>query len=152
VTVEKGDHDPMRSLTFSVSYTLGEYLSFVREHTGIVMAEERAKRGKPPRASVPAFVMLFVIPFASVAFFFKKRRMPVCDFFIDEDRIVRTTADGKLVVPWNDVTAIHRYSQGYLVAKKNGAMPLPLRCLDAEQAATLGALVERRELDLRNSN
>ena len=142
----------MRSLTFSVSYTLGEYLSFVREHTGIVMAEERAKQGKPPRASVPAFIMVFVVAFASVSFFFKKRRMPVCDFFIDEDRIVRTTADGKLVLPWKDVTAIYRYTQGYLVAKKNGAMPLPLRCLDAEQAATLGALVEQRELELRSAN
>jgi len=39
----------------------------------------------------------------------------------------------------------------HLVAKKNGAMPLPLRCLDAEQAATLGALVEQRELELRNA-
>jgi len=139
----------MRPVAFSVSYTLSEYLSFAREHTAVVMADERAKRGKPPVKRTPAYVLFFVTVFGSIAFLRKKRRMPVCDFVIDEERIVRKTADGELVVPWEKVTAIYRYKEGYLVAKDGGAMPLPLRCLGAEDASTLAALVERRELELR---
>jgi hypothetical protein len=52
-------------------------------------------------------------------------------------------------MPWTDVTAVHRYSHGYLVVKgAEGAMPLPYRCLSPEQAADLGAIVERREAQL----
>jgi len=75
--------------------------------------------------------------------------MPMCDFAIDEDRITRTTADGQVVVPWRDVNAIHRYRNGYLVAKVDGAMPLPLRCLTPDQASVLGTLIEKRERELQ---
>lgn len=139
----------MQSIQFSVSYTLSEYLSFIQDHATIVMNEELAARGKPPKTKVPIVIRFFVGAFASVMFFFKKRRMPVCEFTIDEDHIARITADGKVIVPWRDVIAIHRYRNGYLVAKTGGAMPLPLRCLTPDQASVLGALIERRERELQ---
>ena len=139
----------MHSVSFSVSYTLSEYLSFVHEHAAVVMADERATKGKAPREKLSTFTHYFITAFASIMFFFKKRRMPVCAFTIDEERIVRTTADGQLVVPWHEIVAIHRYSQGYLVAKANGAMPLPFRCLTVAQASVLKALIERRQDELQ---
>lgn len=139
----------MHSVSFSVSYTLSEYLSFVQEHAAVVMAEERATKGKPPRGKPSTFTRHFITAFASIMFFFKMRRMPVCNFTIDEERIVRATADGQLVVPWHEIVAIHRYSQGYLVAKANGAMPLPFRCLALDQASVLKALIEKRQGELQ---
>ena len=141
----------MQSIQFSVSYTLSEYLRFIQDHAAIVMNEELAARGKLPKTKVPFVVRFFVGAFASGMFFFKKRRMPVCEFTIDEDHITRITADGKVIVPWRDVNAIHRYRNGYLVAKIEGAMPLPLRCLTPDQASVLEALIERREHELQQT-
>ena len=82
-------------------------------------------------------------------FLVKKRRMPVCEFTIDKHHIARKTKDGRLLVAWSDIVAIHVYSQGYLVEKNNGAMPLPFRCLSPEEASALRILVERRQAELR---
>jgi hypothetical protein len=145
----KGRVDPIK---FSVSYTLSEYLSFVRDHLPVVMAEELARKGKSgktPGKGTHALIRATTMAVASVVFFFKKRRMPVCDFEIDEENITRTTADGRLVVPWGKVVAIHRYSQGYLVVKGEGALPLPFRCLLSDQATALAALIDKRQRELQ---
>jgi hypothetical protein len=128
----------MPSITFSVSYTLNEYLSFVQEHAAAVLAKQAGAKGKLPRSKPSLLSRGLISIFASVMFFFKKRRMPICEFTIDEQRIVRNTALGQLVVLWPEIVAIHRYSQGYLVEKCNGAMPLPFRCLSPQQASVLG--------------
>ena len=138
----------MQPIIFSVSYTLSEYLSFVQDHSVVVLNQELAARGKPAAKKLPAYLRPLIAAFSSIAFFFKKRHMPFCDFIIDADGIARTTSDGRYVMPWSEVVSIHRQSQGYLVANRNGAMPLPFRCLNPDQASQLASLIEKREAEL----
>ena len=130
------------SIQFSVSYSLSEYLSIVKEHLPVAIAEHPRSKGKP-RKQPSVFDRFLIVPLASVAFAFKKRRMPVCDFTISEQGIRRVTAMGELHVPWSEVVAVHRYSQGYLVAKKNGGIPLPHRCFTSESAQLFALLVQK---------
>jgi hypothetical protein len=81
---------------------------------------------------------------AAISFFFKKRRMPVCDFVIDEKQIKRTTAAGELVIPWSAVIAVHRYTSGFLVEKSGGAIPLPYRCFSAQALVAFTAMTGNR--------
>jgi hypothetical protein len=120
------------TLKFSVSYSLGEYLSIVQDHIPSLLAAYEAKRGKPLTRS-PKLLKLLLIPVASVGFYFKKRRMPICHFTIDREGIQRVTQDGILKFPWSDVVAVHRYTLGYVVEKSKGAVPLPHRCMTPEQ-------------------
>jgi hypothetical protein len=122
-----------------MSYSVHEYQAFVREFlsdgTAVRMSGGRLK--KPP----PRWMYPFLMALARVIFFFKKRRMPVCDFTIDENGIRRVTKDGTLVTPWKDVKAVHRYSEGYFIEKAKGAMPLPYRCFTPETRAAMDALI-----------
>jgi hypothetical protein len=132
-------------IRFSVSYTLSEYRSFIRDHAPPFLETALAKDGKAPSAKRSAIALWFVVNCTSLIYFYKKLRMPVCDFTIDEDKISRTTRMGELVVPWSRVATVHRYSRGYLVVKLNGgALPIPYRCVAREDAAALSALIERK--------
>jgi YcxB-like protein len=137
----------MPTISFSVSYTLREYLSFVRDHLPVgiaLLAPEGKKKRAPSKAVYP-----FVLAFAAVVFFFKKRAMPVCDFVIDDKEIRRTTRGGTLVVPWSDLIAVRRYSQGYLIDKgSKGAMPLPYRCFSPEQALMMEGFIQAFDAEL----
>jgi hypothetical protein len=137
----KGPVDPIR---FSVSYSLREYRSFVREYTPLGLDQELARRGKTPGGGVHAFICAATLAAATVMFFFKRRRMPVCDFEIDAEGITRTTAVGRHVVP------LHSLSPGYLVITGTGRLALPYRCLLPADAATLAALVEKRRSELQS--
>lgn len=130
------------ALEFSVSYRLAEYLSFARDHAPLVTQRVLTAKGKPLQTtSRLQGVALTLI--CSVAFFFKKRRMPICKFVITEDGIHRSAASRNLFVPWTEVLAVHRYSQGYFIEMHRGAMPLPFRCLGAQQVSALDALVAK---------
>jgi hypothetical protein len=89
--------------------------------------------------SMPVFLGLWVVLVGTPVFYMKKRRMPVCAFHIDAAGIARTTRDGELVRRWDEVKAVRRYRQGYLVIMADGAMPIPLRCLTAAQQERLRA-------------
>jgi len=130
------------AVKFSVSYSLGEYLSIVQDHIPSVLSAYEAERGKPLTRR-PKLLKFFWIPLASVGFYFKKRRMPVCHFTIDRERIQRVTRDGTLEIPWTNVIAVHPSTQGYLVEKSKGAVPLPYRCLTAEQAEAFEVFVRQ---------
>jgi hypothetical protein len=136
------------SIAFSVSYTLREYLSFVRDYlpVGIERARSAGKIRKGKKVN-PRHVRWALMPVATIGFYYKKWRMPVCDFVIDEREIRRTTADGLMVVPWSKVVAIHRYAEGFLVEKSNGAMPLPYRCFSLDQKSTMEGLIHAFEVD-----
>ena len=140
----------MAPIKFSVSYTLREYRSFVREYLPLGMAQEFARRGKTPGRALSAFVRGASLSLATVMFFFKKRRMPVCDFEIDAEGITRTTAVGRHVVPWSKVVAVHSLSPGYLVITGTGRVALPYRCLLPADAATLAALIEKRRSEFQS--
>jgi hypothetical protein len=138
------------TVSFSVSYSLREYLSFVRDHVpaGIEQMTAAGKVKKGKRVN-PRQVLWLLVPVATIGFYFKKRRMPVCDFVIDEREIRRTTADGVMGVPWSEVVAIRRYTRGFLIEKSTGAMPLPYRCFSAAQASTMGSLIDAYEGEKR---
>jgi hypothetical protein len=130
------------TLEFSVIYSLREYLSIVQEHAPIALAARNSQRGKP-LTRTPKLLNVLLIPLASVAFFFKKRRMPICHFTISDERIKRVTQDGVLEIPWTDIVAVHRYKQGYLVQKSKGAVPLPYRCLTVVQTKMLETFIQQ---------
>jgi hypothetical protein len=92
-------------------------------------------------AWVPAMTGFWVALIATPIFYVKKRRMPLCAFDIDADGIARTTRAGRLVRRWDEVKAVRRYRQGYLVFMERGAMPIPLRCMTAAQQERFRALV-----------
>lgn len=123
---------PEPALSFSVSYSLREYLSIVQDHLPTAVQAEQLRRGKPP-GRLPALARPVVALVASCLFFYKKRRMPVCHFRIDGQAIQRETADGTLTIPWSEVLAVHAYTQGYLVEKAKGAVPLPYRCFGSAE-------------------
>ena len=134
----------MTLIAFSVSYTLSEYLSIVQEHAPTLLAKQRGVTAETE--SKPSLLTRGMISaVATIAFFFKKRRMPICDFVIDEQQIRRNTAAGELVVSWSDVVAVHRYSRGFLVEKHGSSMPLPYRCFSPEQSSAFALLIERHQ-------
>jgi len=128
---------PLESIDFAVSYAFAEYRRFVLEHISHV------------RGRVPSWIgRQFIVGMAAPLFWIKKQRMPHCAFHIDAAGIRRTTAGGALNVPWSKVTAIHRYSPGYLIEKVGGALPIPYRCLTENQRGDFEQLVLLREREL----
>lgn len=130
------------TIEFSVSYSLSEYLSMVQDHYPNALAEYYSQRGKPIKR-LSRLAKLLVGLVASIAFYFKKRRMPVCHFTIDGERIQRVTPDGVLNIPWTDIVAVRRYTQGYMLQKSRGAVPLPYRCLAGDQRKLLEVFIQR---------
>lgn len=130
------------TIEFSVSYSLSEYLSMVQEHYPSALAEYYSRRGKPTKR-MSRLAKLLVVLVASVAFYFKKRRMHVCHFTVDGERIQRVTQDGVLNILWTDVVAVRRYTQGYMVQKFRGAIPLPYRCLTGDQRKLLEVFMQQ---------
>lgn len=130
------------TLEFSVSYSLSEYLSIVQDHYPSALASYYSRRGKSLKriTRLTTFVLIMV---GSVMFFFNKRRMPVCHFTINGERIKRVTQDGILEFPWTGVVAVHRYKQGFLIQKSRGAVPLPYRCLTKDQRTLLEVFIQR---------
>lgn len=167
---------------FSVAYTLGDYLSMVREHLAFTLRHEApaARRrkvvmplalgtaacllaalaallGAPGWAamsllafgalcfgSLPGTANFCVALLATPVFFFKKRRMPVCEFTIDRTAIARRSNNDEFRRGWDEVTAVRSYSRGYLVCFRRGAVPIPFRCLDGGQLERLRAIVLAR--------
>ena len=133
----------MSAIEVSVAYTLREYLSFVRDHLPTVL---RQAKGQPPAPGLSLRMRWFVTAAASLSFAIKKFRMPLCEFVIDEQRILRRTALGELIVPWSDVISVHRYSQGFLIEKARGSMPLPYRTFSVEQARVFESILAQVRL------
>jgi hypothetical protein len=93
---------------------------------------------------LPFMVGPWVALIATPIFLLKRWRMGSCGFTIDHESIDRVTARGRRSKTWRDVLAVHRYSQGYLMVFRKGAIPIPYRCLDFDQSQRLRALVAAR--------
>jgi hypothetical protein len=59
------------------------------------------------------------------------------EFTIDRHGIVRTGPGGVTLIGWEDVSAIRSYARGRLLVLKRGTLPIPARCLNREQSASL---------------
>lgn len=88
-------------------------------------------------AFAPITSIAWVVLVGTPVFYLKRRRMPLCSFRIDATGIARTARTGRLVRTWADIDGMRRYRQGYLLMMRRGGMPIPYRCLDREQQATL---------------
>lgn len=131
---------PADVVEFSVVYNFREYRRFALDHLDSLSGTAVLNGRK-----VTSLLRFFVGIGVAVPFVRKKRRMPVCDFRIDDGEIRRTTVDGVLRTKWADVVAIRRYSAGYLIEKRKGAMPIPYRCLNELQRTTLETFLRARE-------
>ncbi len=87
--------------------------------------------------SLPFAAPFWVLAFGTPVFLFKKRRMPLCTFRIDQHGIERSSRTGTLAHSWADVRMVRRYGRAYLLLFARGALPIPLRCLDQGQQETL---------------
>ena len=115
------------ALAFKVRYSLAEYTVFMWQHSGYLIRRRRV-------GGMTALWMTARSTWgAAFNFFVQRRSRHLYDFTIDEHGIVRANGTGVTLVPWTDVSAIRRYSPGYMMVLKRGTLPIPYRCLNAEQ-------------------
>jgi hypothetical protein len=119
---------PSEELHFKVRYALPEYVSFMWQHAGYLIRRRRI--GK-----LATWWMLSKSTSAAAMHFVAQgRSRHLYDFLVDVHGIVRTSGTGVTLVPWTDVIAIRRYTNGYMMVLKRGTLPVPFRCLDTAQA------------------
>lgn len=133
------------SLSFHVNYRLVEYLKIVSSHMVAELARRKIEQGKSISLLDVLIIRSCLFLFVPPIFLFKVLKVGSCDFHFDDIGIVRRSKQGELVVPWNEVTAIHQYPAGYLFAQVDGAMPVPLRVLTDEQHALLKRYIVRHQ-------
>lgn len=166
------------AIEFELDYTLGEYLSILRDHLAYTLRRQaRATRlrqtllpiavalaallaawcvdpgwlraacvaiGALALACLPITNNVWVALLGPPLFFFKRRRIGRCAFRIDAAGIRRTSLTGTLVRAWAEIDGVRRYRQGYLLMMGRGGMPIPYRCLDRKQQATLRRWASKR--------
>lgn len=119
------------SLTFKVRYTLGEYIVFMWQHTGYLIRRRRIGRFNTLSMTLSSTWS------AAFHFVMQGRARHEYEFTIDQHGVLRTHGSGVTLVPWSDVSAIRRYTRGYMMVLKRGTLPIPYRCLDVPQAAAM---------------
>ncbi len=122
-----------QELHFKVRYALPEYVSFMWQHGGYLIRRRRI--GK----LATWWMLSKSTTTAAMHFVAQGRSRHLYDFLIDVHGIVRTSSTGVTLVPWTDVTAIRRYTNGYMMVLKRGTLPVPFRCLDKAQANLMDA-------------
>ncbi len=136
------------AITLRIVYQLREYLAILRDYLPGQMVSWEQARGKAadgrPSWQVRAAVALLVPLVGPPVFWRKKRLMPVGRFSIDAHGIERVAGGGRLAFAWDEVRAVHRLRDAYLVDKDNGGLPLPYRCFDAAQRAAFERLLLAR--------
>ena len=120
---------------FDVTYRLREYLEIVRAHT----FETTIPADSSKLQRIFYHMLLTVV--GTVLFLYKSHRVGTCTFTLDATGITRRSKGGEFSFPWSDVTAIHQYRSGYLIAKGEGAMPIPFRVMSEQQHKSVAALV-----------
>ncbi len=126
-----GQAPQAEELHFKVRYALAEYVSFMWQHAGYLIRRRRIGRLATwwlLSKSTSAAAMHFVV---------QGRSRHLYDFTIDDHGIIRTSNTGVTLVPWADVSAIRRYSRGYMMVLKRGTLPIPFRCLSGAQSGTM---------------
>lgn len=136
------------AITLRVVYGLREYLAILREYLPEEMVSWEQARGKAadgrPSWQVRATVAMLVPLVGPPVFWRKKRLMPVCRFSIDAHGIERRAGGGRLAFAWDEVRAVHRLRDAYLINKERGGVPLPYRCFDDAQRAAFERLLQSR--------
>ncbi len=120
-------------LRFTVRYALPEYVSFMWQHGGFLIRRRRIGR------LATWWMLAKSTSTAAMHFVAQGRARHLYDFTIDEHGIIRASGSGVTLVPWTDVSAIRRYSRGYMMVLKRGTLPIPFRCLDGAQTGVMDA-------------
>jgi hypothetical protein len=118
-------------LHFSVRYSLAEYTRFMWQHGRYIIRRRRIGR------AAALWMLSRSTSAAALHFVAQGRARRVYDFVIDRHGIVRTSGTGVTLISWADVSAIRRYTPGYMMVLKRGTLPIPLRCLNTTQAALM---------------
>ena len=118
-------------LSFSVRYSLPEYISFMWQHAGYLIRRRRIGR------FASWWLLSKSTSAAAMHFVAQGRARRIYEFTIDEHGIVRSSGTGVTLVPWGDVSAVRSYSCGYMLVLKRGTLPIPFRCLSATQAGAM---------------
>ena len=118
-------------LHFKVRYALPEYVSFMWQHAGYLIRRRRIGR------LATWWMLAKSTSSAAMNFVVQGRSRHLYDFQIDDHGIIRTSSMGVTLVPWADVSAIRRYSRGYMMVLKRGTLPIPFRCLSLAQAGVM---------------
>ena len=136
------------AIRLTVAYNLREYLAILREFMPVQMLEWERSRGRRPGRGLSwssRLALALLVPLVGTpAFLLKKRRLPICRFTIDASGIQRRARGDRLRVAWNEVVEVHRLKDAWLVAMRNGAMPLPHRCFNATQRVAFERLLALR--------
>ena len=138
---------------FSVAYSREEYLSIVMDHI-LAFSRETAKKKNPDKEVTSNFwfTRQFTRAFGSLVYFYKVRKMPVCEFSFSPERITRKTALGTIAIDWSEIINIVEYTDGMIIVLDSGGLPIPYRCIsDEERQWILGTQKEVSERNLTSS-
>ena len=130
-TAGAGQVSPVAELHFKVRYALPEYISFMWQHAGYLIRRRRIGR------LASWWMLTKSTSSAAMNFVLQGRSRHLYDFLIDSHGIIRTSNTGVTLVPWADVSAIRRYSRGYMMVLKRGTLPIPFRCLTGAQSGIM---------------
>ena len=121
-------------IEFSVSYSREEYLSIITDYA--LDISRKRSRDKNPNKKITTsfwFTKKLVRFIGSIAFFFKVRKMPVCEFTFSSEKVTRKTEMGTDDMEWSEISSIGEYSDGMIILLEDGDMPIPYRCISVEE-------------------
>jgi hypothetical protein len=125
----------LRELHFWVKYSLGEYLSFMWEHSGFLIRRRRI------RWPASFYMRVKSTALAACHFVLLRRGRRTYELTFDEHGIVRTSDSGVTLIDWEDVSGVRAYSRGLMMVLRRGTLPIPFRCLKGDEAGILRSLV-----------
>lgn len=130
---------PLCELHFAVRYRLWEYAAFMWQHGRFLIRRRRV--------GFPAgwYLLVKSTAVAVLNFILLARWRRTYEFTIDEHGIVRNTGTGVTLIDWADVVTVRSYPRGLMFVLNRGTLPIPFRCLDANQLATLRRLSDERK-------
>lgn len=138
----------MAQLTASINYGRDEYISIAADQMLVELRSGAVRKGKPAPEELPLALKITLKSIFPIVHWYKARKVGVCTFFIDDDKIERQSQLGSYSVKWSEVTEIHRHTAAYLVMFKGGGFPLPYRCFTGSAGEALKQLVIAREVQL----
>lgn len=114
----------------------------------VELRNEAVRKGTPAPEELPLALKIALKSIFPIIHWYKVRKVGVCTFFIDDDKIERQSKLGSYSVKWSEVTELHRHTAAYLVMFKGGGFPLLYRCFTGSAGEALEQLVIAREAQL----
>lgn len=121
-------------INFNVIYTRKEYLSIVTDFALADIREQSKKKNPEKKITSNFWFVKKLIRFVgSIVFYKKKRKLPYCEFTFSPENFTRKTVFGTEEMEWSDILIIREFSEGMIIFMKDGAMPIPYRCISEEE-------------------